>query len=143
MSYTRPRTRNAPGRIAQISMAEILWDTAPIAFEMIHSHAALSSIAISAQRLAIASLVLVVATASLGLVRSVGEPVLAHPARIAMLGAGIAGYQTLWFASITPVGSSTATVLSLGSATVLVPAWESWRARARPSTGRRSSSSRR
>ncbi|MBM7417347.1 MULTISPECIES: DMT family transporter [Nocardiaceae] len=103
---------------------------------MIHSHTALSSIAISAQRLAIASLVLVVATASLGSVRSVGEAILAHPARIAMIGAGIAGYQTLWFVSITHVGSSTATVLSLGSATVLVTAWESWRARARPSTGR-------
>jgi len=129
------RARYVPSGLAQISIAGVLWGTAPIAFDTIHVRTSLTSMATSAHRLLIAALVLIVVTASLGSLRSFARAARTHPLRIAMIGAGVAGYQALWFASITYVGASIATVLSLGSAPVLVTIWENGCARTRPSTG--------
>lgn len=127
------RSRCRPNGVVLVGAAGIFWGTAPVAFDLIHDRTALTPIAVSAQRLAIAAVVLVLVAASMGLVRSVAQAVRSRPAAIVAIGAGVAGYQALWFGAILYIGAGIATVVSLGLAPVLVTGWENWRARTRPS----------
>lgn len=130
---TRPfRTPPASRGALSVCLAGIIWGTAPIAFDLIHARTALSAVAISALRIGLAALVLVVAAAIAGQLHAVSTAIRTHPARIGLIGAGVAAYQSLWFAAIPYVGASVATVLSLGLAPVIVTGWESWTSRRLP-----------
>jgi drug/metabolite transporter, DME family len=126
------RPRSAPSGVILVCIAGALWGTAPIAFEFVHKLTGLGAIQISDYRLAIAAVALIVALASIGRLGSLWEAVRSRPLSIAAIGAGVATYQALWFAAITQIGVSIATVISLGIAPVLITLWESWRARRRP-----------
>ncbi|TXK14819.1 DMT family transporter [Microbacterium wangchenii] len=127
-----PRPPRVHRGVILVCIAGALWGTAPLAFEFVRNLTALGAIQVSAYRLAIATLVLVIVAASFGNLRSTWIAVRRRPLPVGVLGAGVASYQVLWFAAITQVGTSIATVLSLGLAPVLITAWESWRAHTRP-----------
>ncbi len=130
---TRPfRTHPASRGAFYVCLAGIIWGTAPIAFDLIHARTALSAVAISALRIGLAALVLVVVVGIAGQLRVVSAAIRAYPVRVGLMGAGVAAYQSLWFAAIPYVGASVATVLSLGLAPLIVTGWESGTSRQLP-----------
>lgn len=135
MFQARSGARRMPSGIVSVCLAGVLWGTAPIAFGLAHDRTALTTIAISAYRLAIAALVLVLVTTVAGRLGTAWGTLRDRPVAVVAVGAGVAGYQALWFSAITHVGTSIATVISLGLAPVLVTGWENWRTRTRPSPG--------
>lgn len=127
--------RSLPGLVA-VCVAGVCWGTAPVAFDIVNSRTGLGSFAISSYRLLIATIALVAIAGVTRNLRSVWAAIRQKPLLILGNGAGVACYQALWFAAIPRVGASVATVLSLGLAPVLITAWESSRARVRPSPAR-------
>lgn len=118
--------------IALVALAGVTWGTAPIAFHAVYERTSLGPIAISAHRLAIAAAVLLAVVLVRGHLRTVRSQLRGHSRSIALIGAGVAGYQVLWFAAIPHIGASVATVLSLGLAPILLTVWDGIRQRHQP-----------
>lgn len=127
------RSRRAPNGVVLVSLAGVVWGTAPVAFSLVVDRTPLTSTAISSHRLTIAAVVLLLMAGLAGQRRVVVRLLRDRPTAVVAIGIGVAGYQALWFAAISHVGASIATVVSLGLAPILVTVWETWRDRARPS----------
>ena len=115
-----------------ITLAAVLWGTTGVAVIFLDDLTALSPITIGFYRLLIAAAVLF---ASALIRRSAGALIRITrqmPARVVLTGAGLAGYQALYFVAVVAAGVSVATVVSLGVAPVVTTAWEAVRARRRP-----------
>ena len=121
--------------LLQICVAGVLWGTGGLALVVLRDLTELSVIVISAYRMAIAALVLLLVVAStrrLGHVRAI---LAEHPGRVCLVGLSTAAYQALYFSAVINVGVSVATVVALGLAPVLVTVWESVRSRTLPAAG--------
>ncbi|PWJ54961.1 drug/metabolite transporter, DME family [Quadrisphaera granulorum] len=119
--------------LAQVCAAAVLWGTAPVALAATHS---LPVVAASAGRLLLGAAALWCLTAATGTVRQTWQLLRRRPLVLLAIGAGVAAYQTLWFAAIVNAGAAIATVIALGVAPVLLTAWDALRARRRPSASR-------
>ncbi len=129
LSTTTPRA--GPG-LLQICLAGVLWGTGGLGVQVIRDVLPMSVLTISAWRMAIAAVVLLVALLALRQLPALGILVRAHPGRVVLVGCGTAAYQALYFGSVVAVGVSVSTVVSLGLAPVLLTVAESWRHRSRP-----------
>ncbi len=121
--------------LLQICLAGVLWGTGGLGVEVIRERAPMPVLAISAWRMAIAALVLVVILLALRQARGLVALVRTHPVRVVVTGCGTAAYQALYFGSVVTVGVSVSTVVSLGLAPVLLTLAESVRRRTAPAFG--------
>ena len=128
--------RQARLGLIQISLAGVLWGTGGLGVQVIREHAEMSVLTISAWRMLSAGVVLLVAVLLLRQGASVLTLARTRPVRAAVVGAGTASYQALYFGSVVATGVTVATVVSLGLAPVLLTVAESVRHRRRPSTSR-------
>ena len=127
---------SARAGLLQISLAGVLWGTGGLVVQLIREREPMHVVTISAWRMLLAAVVLglaVLATrAGPALVRLLRE----HPGRTVLVGVATAVYQALYFASVTLVGVSVATVVSLGVAPVLLTVAEGVRERRGPGSAR-------
>lgn len=122
--------------LLQISLAGVLWGTGGLVVQLVRERVPMHVVTISAWRMLLAAVVLGVAVLAMR-----GGPALAallreHPRRTVLVGVATALYQALYFASVTLVGVSVATVVSLGVAPVLLTVAEGVRDRRSPGAGR-------
>jgi DME family drug/metabolite transporter len=120
----------------QISLAGVLWGTGGLGVQLIREREAMSVLTISAWRMLLAAVVLAVAVVLLRQTAAVVALARARPVRAALVGAGTASYQALYFGAVVATGVTVATVVSLGLAPVLLTVVESIRQRRRPSRTR-------
>lgn len=128
--------RQARLGLLQICLAGVLWGTGGLGMQVIREHAPMSVLTASAWRMLIAGVVLLAAVLLLRQASSVVALARARPWRAAIVGAGTASYQALYFGSVVATGVTVATVVSLGLAPVLLTLAESVRHRRRPSSTR-------
>lgn len=133
----RPHHRPSHARgLVEVAAASVLWGTGGLAVQLIRDQAPLSPVTISAWRMAIAAVVLLVAL----LARRRGGELLtlarSRPRQLLVVGAGTAAYQGFYFIAVTQVGVAVSTVVSLGLAPVLLTVGESLRHRRVPEAGR-------
>lgn len=123
----------------QVSLAGILSGTAGLAAQLIrHLTPAtpMAPLTISVYRTAIAALVLFGATARAGALPQVRGLLRERPVSAVAVGTSMAAYQGLYFFSVTWVGVTVSTVVSLGVAPLLLTVADAIRTRARPTFGR-------
>jgi hypothetical protein len=82
----------------------------------------MSALTISAYRMPLAALVLILGMALVGRSAEVGRLIRERPLSVPLVGLATASYQTLYFGSMVAVGASVATVVTLGLAPVLLTA---------------------
>jgi DME family drug/metabolite transporter len=136
MTAPRDDRRQARLGLLQISLAGVLWGTGGLGVEVIRDHASMSVLTISAWRLLLAAGVLAGAVLLLRQGPSVLALARARPWRAAIVGAGTASYQALYFGAVVATGVTVSTVVSLGLAPVLLTVAESVRHHRRPSVPR-------
>jgi DME family drug/metabolite transporter len=129
LSTTSPR---AGLGLLQICLAGVLWGTGGLGVQVIRDEVPMSVLTISAWRMAIAAVVLLVVLLVVRQLPSLVALVRAHPTRVVLVGCGTAAYQALYFGSVVAVGVSVSTVVSLGLAPVLLTVAESVRRRSAP-----------
>jgi DME family drug/metabolite transporter len=127
---------SARAGLLQISLAGVLWGTGGLVVQLVRERVPMHVVTISAWRMVLAAVVL---GAALLVLR--GGPALAallrdHPRRTVLVGLCTGAYQALYFAAVTLVGVSVATLVSLGIAPVLLTAAEAVRDRRAPGTAR-------
>lgn len=132
---TSPSTAARLG-LLQISLAGVLWGTGGLAVQLVRERVPMHVVTISAWRMLLAGVVLVVLLLALRGGPALRDLLRTHPRRTVVVGASTAAYQALYFGAVTLVGVSVATVVSLGLAPVLLTAAESVRDRRRPGAGR-------
>lgn len=118
--------------LAQICLAGILWGTGGLAVHVIRDVEPLSVVTISAWRMLIGALFLLVAVAAVRQLGDLRALARAHPGRVVVVGVATATYQALYFAAVVAVGVTVSTVVSLGLAPVVVTVVESLRRRRAP-----------
>ncbi len=128
--------RQARWGLFQICLAGVLWGTGGLGVQLIRRQEPMSAITISAWRMLLAAVVLLVAVLALRQARTVRALLRAHPVRTTAVGTGTALYQVLYFGSVVAIGVTVSTVVSLGIAPVLLTVADAVRARQRPRTGR-------
>lgn len=121
--------------LAQICLAGVLWGTGGLAVHVIREVEPLSVVTISAWRMLIGALFLLVAVAAVRQLGDLRALVRAHPGRVVVVGVATATYQALYFAAVVAVGVTVSTVVSLGLAPVVVTLVESVRRRRAPGSG--------
>jgi DME family drug/metabolite transporter len=121
--------------LLQICLAGVLWGTGGLGVQVIRDEVPMSVLTISAWRMAIAAVVLLVVLLLLRQLPALVSLVRAHPVRVVLVGCGTASYQALYFGSVVAVGVSVSTVVSLGLAPVLLTVAESVRRRSTPTLG--------
>ena len=121
--------------LLQVCLAGVLWGTGGLGVQVIRDHEAVSVLTISAWRMAIAAVVLLVVLLVLRQLRGLGVLLRTHPLRVVLVGCGTAAYQAFYFGSVVAVGVSVSTVVSLGLAPVVLTVGESVHHRRRPATG--------
>jgi drug/metabolite transporter, DME family len=114
--------------LLQICLAATLWGTGGLAVELIRERVPLSPLTISAYRMAGAAAILIIALLALNVLKE-----LRVSGRVIATGVATAGYQTLYFIAVTAVGVTVATVVSLGTAPILMTGGEAMAHRTRPS----------
>ena len=122
--------------LTEVAAASVLWGTGGLAVQLIREQAPLSAVTISAWRMVLAALALLVVLVAL---RRVGDLVTlarARPRQLLAVGIGTAAYQGFYFVSVTQVGVAVATVVSLGLAPVLLTLAEAVRRRRSPAPSR-------
>lgn len=119
----------------QISLAGVLWGTGGLAVHVIRDAEPMSVVAISAWRMVIGAIALLVAVALLRQLGDLRTLVRRHPGRVVVIGVATATYQALYFAAVVAVGVTVSTVVSLGLAPMLVTVVEGVRRRRAPSPG--------
>jgi len=115
-----------------VCAAAVLWGTGGLAMQLIGRHSDLGVTAVSAWRMGLAAVVMLVAVAARRAWSDVADTFRRHPVRSVLVGVGVGGYQALYFGAVVAVGVSVATVVSLGVAPVLLTAAEHARRRTRP-----------
>jgi DME family drug/metabolite transporter len=128
---TTPR-RSARVGLFQVCVAGLLWGTGGLVVTILHRRDGLGAMTISAWRMALAAVALILFAAATRRSRVALETMRNHPLLSAVIGSGTALYQGLFFVSVLLVGVSVATVVSLGLAPILASAWENLTARTRP-----------
>jgi len=119
--------------LLQVSLAGVLWGTGGLGVQLIREAQPMSVLTISAWRMGLAALVLLVAVAVLRQAADVRALLRDRPRAAVFAGVATAAYQALYFGSVVSVGVTVATVVSLGLAPVLVTAAECLRERKAPS----------
>ncbi|CUR58296.1 conserved membrane hypothetical protein [metagenome] len=122
--------------LTEVAAASVLWGTGGLAVQLIREQAPLSAVTISAWRMVLAALALLVVLVAL---RRFGDLVTlarARPRQLLAVGIGTAAYQGFYFVSVTQVGVAVATVVSLGLAPVLLTLTEAVRRRRTPAPSR-------
>jgi len=129
LSTTPPR---AGFGLLQICLAGVLWGTGGLGVQVIRDEVPMSVLTISAWRMAIAAVALLVVVLLLRQLTALTSLLRARPGRVVLVGCGTAAYQALYFGSVVAVGVSVSTVVSLGLAPVLLTVAESVRHRSAP-----------
>lgn len=122
--------------LLEVGAASVLWGTGGLAVQLIREHDTLSPVTISAWRMAMAAVVLLVVLLVMRRGSELVELARARPRQLAVVGAGTAAYQGFYFISVTQVGVAVSTVVSLGLAPVLLTASEAVRHRRAPTRSR-------
>jgi DME family drug/metabolite transporter len=125
-----------PRGLAEVAAASALWGTGGLAVQLVREQAPLSAVTISAWRMALAALVLLVVLVAVRRVGELAALARARPRQLLAVGVGTAAYQGFYFVSVTQVGVAVATVVSLGLAPVLLTVAESVRRRRTPARSR-------
>ena len=134
-----PHARQQPSHIrglVEVAVASVLWGTGGLAVQLIREQEPMSPVTISAGRMAIAAVVLLVALLALRQGGALLALARSTPRQLLAVGVGTAAYQGFYFVSVTQVGVAVSTVVSLGLAPVLLTVAESVRHRRAPSQGR-------
>ena len=118
--------------LLQICLAGVLWGTGGLGVQVIRDEVPMSVLTISAWRMAIAAVALLVVVLLLRQLTALTSLLRARPGRVVLVGCGTAAYQALYFGSVVAVGVSVSTVVSLGLAPVLLTVAESVRHRSAP-----------
>ena len=118
--------------LLQVCAAGILWGTGGLVVQLIRERVPMSTLTISAYRMLIAAVALLVLMALLRRWPEVRSLVLNRPGAVAVVGTLTGAYQALYFASVIWVGVTVATVVSLGFAPVLLTVVDSIRTRRMP-----------
>ena len=121
--------------LLQICVAGILWGTGGLAVHVIREAESMSVVTISAWRMLIGAVFLLVAVTAVRQLGDLRTVVRRHPGRVALVGVATATYQALYFAAVVAVGVTVSTVVSLGLAPVVVTVVESLRRRRAPGRG--------
>ncbi|WP_277497530.1 MULTISPECIES: DMT family transporter [unclassified Nocardioides] len=132
---TAPAAGPARRGLAQVCAAGVLWGTGGLAVHELHEREGMASGTVSAWRMGLAALVLVVVVLALRQGPAVAALARRHPVRTALLGAATAAYQGLYFAAVLTAGIGVATVVALGLAPPLVTVVECLRERRAPRPG--------
>jgi DME family drug/metabolite transporter len=119
------------GGLAAIAVAALLWGTTGVVSQRL-GVAGLGPVGVGFLRLAVAAGALLLMARGL---RPLAAAARAAPGGLLLVGAGVAGYQALYFVAVAEVGVGVATVGCLGTAPVLMTAWEAVRARRSPAPG--------
>ncbi len=122
--------------LVQVCLAGVLWGTGGLAVQVVRDVVAMPVVTLSAWRMVIGALALVLALAVLRRGGAALDLLRRHPARVVAVGICTGGYQALYFGSVVTAGVSVATVVSLGLAPVLLTAADALRTRVAPSRGR-------
>ncbi|MDN4173406.1 DMT family transporter [Nocardioides sp. SOB77] len=122
--------------LAQIAMAGVLWGTGGLGVQLVREHVPMSVLTISAWRMAIAAVVLLLALVALRGGPALGRLLRERPGRVVVVGCGTAAYQALYFGAVVSAGVTVATVVSLGLAPVLLTLAAAARSRRRPGADR-------
>jgi DME family drug/metabolite transporter len=117
-----------------VCLAGILWGTGGLALEILRDHSPMSVLTVSAYRMLIAAVALLVASLALRRGPRLVALARAHPVRAVVVGLGTGAYQALYFGSVATAGVTVATVVSLGLAPVLLAVVDLVRARRRTAT---------
>jgi DME family drug/metabolite transporter len=105
--------------VLAVSGAGLLWGTTGVAVRIVQQHSALSAVSIGCYRLLISALALAVALRGSVLSR-IRRAWRAQPAALLVSGAGLGGYQALYFVGVQDVGVSVSTLISLGLAPLVL-----------------------
>lgn len=124
--------RSRAGLLA-VCGAALLWGTTGIGVRIIHNRSGLAAVPIGCYRLAVAAVVLSVLFRGSG-VRRVRDAWRRHRWLLVLSGAGLGGYQALYFVGVEDVGVSVSTLVSLAVAPVALTVAATVSARKRPST---------
>lgn len=133
VTSARAGHRSARIGLLQVCVAGVLWGTGGLVVTLVHERDGLGAMTVSAWRMAIGAVALVVFAVATRRSALVLATMRAHPGLAVLVGCGTALYQGLYFVSVLLVGVSVATVVSLGLAPVLAAVWEHAAARTRPS----------
>ena len=121
-----------PRASLEVGVASVLWGTGGLAVQLIREQEPLSPVTISAWRMTIAAVVLLVALLALRRGGELVDLARSRPRQLLAVGVGTAAYQGFYFVSVTQVGVAVSTVVSLGLAPVLLTIAESVRHRRAP-----------
>lgn len=121
MSRTSLTTmRSARIGLLQISLAGALWGTGGLAVQLIRDITPMSVLTISAYRMIIAAVVLVVVVLVVGRGGPLRTLVTERPVHAVAVGCGTAAYQGFYFGAVVTAGVTVATAVALGLAPVLL-----------------------
>ncbi len=116
--FSSGRLRSRAGLLA-VSGAALLWGTTGVAVQIVHDRSGLSAVPIGCLRLAIAAIALALVFRGSGL-RRAREAFARHRWFLVLAGAGLGGYQALYFVGVQDVGVSVSTLVSLAVAPVAI-----------------------
>lgn len=105
-----------------VSAGALLWGTTGVAVSIVHARSGLSAIPIGCLRLAIAAVALFALFGRTGWQRA-RIAFARHRWWLVFAGAGLGGYQALYFVGVQYVGVSVSTLVSLAVAPVALTAW--------------------
>ncbi|GAA3555050.1 hypothetical protein GCM10022197_07760 [Microlunatus spumicola] len=118
--------------LVQISLAGVLWGTGGLAVQLVRERVPMSVLTISAWRMGLAAVVLLLAMLVLRGLPDVRRLLRERPGTAVAVGLGTGAYQALYFAAVVNVGVTVATVIALGLAPVLLTLVDSVRSRRAP-----------
>ena len=122
--------------LVQVSLAGVLWGTGGLVMQLIRDREPLSVLTVSAWRMLLAALALLLALALARGYADVTALLRRSPGTAIFVGCCTGAYQALYFAAVLAVGVTVSTVVALGLAPTLLTLAESMRARRLPSLAR-------
>jgi DME family drug/metabolite transporter len=122
--------------LVQISVAGVLWGTGGLAVQLVRQRVPMSVLTISAWRMGLAAVVLLVALLVLRRLPELRRLLRERPWTSVAVGLCTGAYQALYFGAVVTVGVTVATVVALGLAPVLLTVAESVGARRAPGARR-------
>jgi DME family drug/metabolite transporter len=131
----RARTRvSARTGLLAVSAGALLWGTTGVAVAIVHDRSGLSAVPIGCLRLTIAALALFALFGRTGW-RRVRGAFIRHRWWLVAAGAGLGGYQALYFVGVQYIGVSVSTLVSLAVAPVALTVWGAISRRRLPGLG--------
>jgi DME family drug/metabolite transporter len=118
--------------LVQISLAGVLWGTGGLAVQLVRERVPMSVLTISAWRMGLAAVVLLLAMLVLRGLPEVRRLLRERPGTAIAVGLGTGAYQALYFAAVVSVGVTVATVIALGLAPAILTLADSVRSRRPP-----------